>query len=266
MADSNTTISEPDVMKVFSRDDESDNRPESLDHFLRSVRFMLPLLDAVPNMVFFIKDIEARYLLVNRSLVSRLGLKYVSQIIGQTSEVVFSNNFGSVYTAQDRSVMSERKVIGDQLELHLYPSREPGWCITNKYPVVDMQGRIIALVGISYDLQSARIGHPAYSRLADVDTFIKGNIHRHISISELTNITGISVSQLERYCKRIFHLTPRQIIQKARLEKAVELLSTDIGVTEIAMQCGYTDHSAFSRQFKSVMGVSPKQFRAIKLK
>jgi AraC-like DNA-binding protein len=100
--------------------------------------------------------------------------------------------------------------------------------------------------------------------LVDVDTFIKDNIHRHISISELTALTGISVSQLERYCKRIFHLTPRQIIQKARLERAVELLATDVGVTEVAMQCGYTDHSAFSRQFKNIMGVSPKQFRAIR--
>jgi len=71
----------------------------------------------------------------------------------------------------------------------------------------------------------------------------------------------MSVAQLERYCKRIFHLTPRQMIHKVRLEHAHRLLQTDTPITEIALQCGYTDHSAFSRQFKTLTGVSPRQYR-----
>ncbi|VDR29975.1 Adenosine deaminase [Raoultella terrigena] len=46
-------------------------------------------------------------------------------------------------------------------------------------------------------------------------------------MDELTGLSGMSVAQIERYCKRIFHLTPRQMIHKVRLEKATELLAGD---------------------------------------
>ena len=71
----------------------------------------------------------------------------------------------------------------------------------------------------------------------------------------------IQLAQLERYCKRVFHLTPRQMIQKVRLEHAHRLLLTDIPITQVALQCGYTDHSAFTRQFKALTGFTPRQYR-----
>ncbi|MNR53209.1 Melibiose operon regulatory protein [compost metagenome] len=70
------------------------------------------------------------------------------------------------------------------------------------------------------------------------------------------------MAQLERHCKRVFQLTPRQMIHKARLEEASRLLlETEQPITEIALRCGYTDHSAFSRQFRALTGLSPSQYR-----
>ncbi len=36
----------------------------------------------------------------------------------------------------------------------------------------------------------------------------------------------------------------------------------EASIAEIAYQCGYADHSAFSRQFKALTGMSPVQYRA----
>ena len=41
------------------------------------------------------------------------------------------------------------------------------------------------------------------------------------------------------------------MIHKVRLEHAHYLLDTGVTITEIAMRCGYADHSAFTRQFKN---------------
>lgn len=237
------------------------HRPENIEQLLAGVALLLPMLDVIPNAAIFIKDDQARYVLANRTLVERCGLKQLKPLLGKTSADVFPAQFGPGYTEQDQRVLKQGEVLEDQLELHLYGSREPGWCMTHKRPLYNRAGEIIGLMGISVDLQSASDMHPAYQRLAAVDDFIRSHFYRPISLSELTRIAGISVAQLERYCKRVFHLTPRQMIQKVRLENAHRLLLTDLPITDVAIQCGYTDHSAFSRQFKALTGFTPRQYR-----
>jgi AraC-like DNA-binding protein len=236
-------------------------RPPSLEALLMGVAQLMPMLDVLPNATIFIKDREARYVLANSTLVQRCGLKSLTPLLGKTSAEVFPAKLGPGYTEQDRRVLEQGHILEDQLELHLYGSREPGWCLTHKWPLYNSEDEVIGLVGISVDLQAARETHPAYQRLAEVDGYIRANFHRRVTLSELTRLAGISVAQLERYCKRVFQLTPRQMIQKVRLEHAHRLLQTDMPITEVALQCGYTDHSAFTRQFKELTGFTPSQYR-----
>jgi AraC-like DNA-binding protein/PAS domain-containing protein len=236
-------------------------RPETLDRWVAGVAPLLPMLDVIPNAAIFIKDVEARYVLANRTLVERCGLKQQAQMLGKTSTDVFPAQFGPGYTEQDQRVLKQGLVLENQLELHLYRSREPGWCMTHKRALYNHAGEIIGLMGVSVDLQSASDMHPAYQRLAAVDEHIRTHFHQPITLRDLTRIAQISVAQLERYCKRVFHLTPRQLIQTVRLENAHRLLLTNLPITDVAIQCGYTDHSAFSRQFKMLTGFSPRQYR-----
>lgn len=238
-------------------------RPQSIEELLSGLAFLLPLFDAIPNATVFIKDLQARYLLANQALVQRCGKKHLRQMLGKTSAEVFPSHLGPGYTEQDRRVLEEGRVLEDQLELHLYGTKEPGWCLTHKRPLYDRRGQIIGLAGISVDLQSASDTHPAFQRLAQVDAYIRAHFHRPVTLGELTKIAGVSVAQLERYCKRVFHLTPRQMIHKVRLEHAHRLLHTDLPITEVALQCGYSDHSAFTRQFKTLTGFTPKQYRQV---
>ncbi|HIE4797542.1 TPA: helix-turn-helix domain-containing protein [Serratia marcescens] len=236
-------------------------RPNNLRDLLNTLALIAPLLNAIPNVVFFIKDAQARYLLANLTLARRCGFKTVAPLLGKTSADVFPAQLGSGYTEQDLRVLRHGVLIQDQLEMHLYNGRETGWCLTQKLALYDVQGKIIGMAGISHDLQEAKANHPAYQRLAAIDVYIRRHYARPIALEELTALTGLSVAQIERYCKRIFHLTPRQMIHKVRLEKATELLAGELPITDIALQCGYTDHSAFSRQFKAMTGSTPRDFR-----
>jgi len=110
-------------------------RPESIDALLVGIAPILPLLDDIPNTVFFIKDLKARYLSANLTLALRCGFKTVQPLLGKTSAEVFPAQLGPRYTEQDQRVLEQGLTLQDQLELHLYGSREPGWCLTHKRPL-----------------------------------------------------------------------------------------------------------------------------------
>lgn len=237
-------------------------KPCDLPTLLSSLQPIAPLLDTLLDVVFFIKDCEARYAFVNQTLARRCGFKESAELLGRTADMVFPERFGPLYTAQDRRVLSSGRELADQLELHLYYGNQPIWCLTHKLALLDTQGHIVGLAGISRDLQLPQSSHPAFPKLAAVDAHIRSHFSRPISLAELTAIAGFSVAQLERHCKRVFQLTPRQMIHKARLEESSRLLlETDLPITEIALRCGYTDHSAFSRQFRALTSLAPSQYR-----
>ncbi len=71
----------------------------SLEQLLSSLELVSPLFDAMPGVVFFIKDTEARYALVNQTLAQRCGFKRKQDLVGRTAEEVFPARFGPLYTA-----------------------------------------------------------------------------------------------------------------------------------------------------------------------
>jgi AraC-like DNA-binding protein len=225
--------------------------------------FAEELFDLLADVVFFVKDAEGRYVLVNVTLMRRCGLQDKRGLIGRTPLDVFPAELGASYAAQDRQVITTGEPIHDRLELHLYPNRAPGWCLTHKIPLFDRDGQIVGLAGISRDLRMPDKEHPVYRRIAVAVTYIQEHYDEPLRVEELARIAKISVAQFERYLQRIFDLTPKQLIIKTRLDAAAHLLAGDRSVAEIALSCGYADHSAFSRQFRVIVGLSPIKYRAL---
>ncbi len=218
------------------------------------------LFDLVPEVVFFIKDRAGRYAAVNQTLVERCGLAGKRAILGRTTADLFPTPLGKRYLEQDRQVCSSGVAMTNLLELHLYPNRSEGWCLTDKLPLGDADGRVIGLVGLSRDVQL-----PGESRLDDLAAVVE-HIRRHhaeeLRVEALADLAGMSVYQLNRRLRSVFALTASQLITKTRIDAASHLLRTSSQtVTAIALACGYGDHSAFTRQFGSAVGLSPSQYR-----
>jgi AraC-like DNA-binding protein len=226
--------------------------------------FAAPLFDALPDVVFFVKDGDCRYVAVNDTLVRRCGLNTKASLIGRTAEQAFGEPFGALWLAQDRDVMASGANIDGQLELHIYPDRDPGWCLTTKLALRDADGAVVGLCGISRDLAMPDKQNSAYRRIAAVTRTIADNYAEPLAMPVLAEQAGMSVAQLERYFLRIFHITPRQLIIKTRLEAASRMLAGTHSIAQIAQDCGYGDHSAFTRQFKATVGMTPGQYRQLK--
>ena len=80
-------------------------------------------------------------------------------------------------------------------------------------------------------------------------------------------LAGLSLSSFERQIRRVYGLTPSQLLTRARLDAATRLLrETDLPIARVAAECGYFDHSAFARVFRSVVGLTPVQFRGLQFR
>jgi AraC-like DNA-binding protein len=230
------------------------------------------LFDALPDVVFFAKDAGGRYTHGNQTLLERLRLTKRAQLVGRRTDELFPGGLGDRYREQDERVLRDGVEIAGQLELHLYPNRAPGWCLTHKlaWREAAPSGRqeIVGLVGLSRDLASPGLSHatpPAtYARVARVVERLQRDYAEPLQIGDLAREAGLSIAQLERHVTQLYRVTPRQLLARARLDAALALLAGDASIAGIAHACGYTDHSAFARQFRRSTGVSPREWRALR--
>lgn len=221
------------------------------------------LFDQLPDLVFFVKNLRGEYVVVNKTLTTRCGLREKSDLLGRRADELFPAPLGESYRQQDETVILQGKNIVDQLELHFYPSRGRGWCLTSKFPLLDRKGGVIGLVGISKDLQTANDRGDDYPAVAKAVGHMKEHLGDPLRVADLAGIAGLSPYQFEQRVIRIFHLTVSQLLQKTRMEAALgKLRDTDDPISRIALDCGYSDQSAFTRKFRQTTGVSPSAFRA----
>ncbi|MGO4701370.1 helix-turn-helix domain-containing protein [Dyella sp. 2RAB6] len=224
------------------------------------------LFDALPDVVFFVKDGQGRYTHANLTLVRRLGLKQRADVIGRSVVELFPATLGGSYASQDRRVL-DGEVIENQLEVHIFPNRVPGWCLTCKRPLLKsakgQRGEVHGIVGISRDLGKPDGRHPTYVRLRRVLAYLQEHYAEGVRVAKLAELAGVSVAQLERHFRRVFQLTPQQVQTKLRIEAAMRLLRGAESVAAIGLACGFADQSAFARQFKATVGMTPRDYRAI---
>lgn len=219
------------------------------------------LFDALPDVVFFVKDGNGRYTHANLTLVRRLGLKHRADVIGRNVTELFPASLGGSYASQDRRVL-EGEVIENQLEVHMFANRVAGWCLTCKRPL-RQRGEVRGIVGISRDLGKPDGRHPTYVRLRRVLAYLQEHYAESVRVAKLAELADVSVAQLERHFRRVFQLTPQQVQTKLRIEAAMRLLTGDQSVAAIGLACGFADQSAFARQFKATVGMTPRDYRAM---
>jgi len=219
------------------------------------------LFDALPDVVFFVKDTEGRYTHANLTLLARLGLKRRQQIVGRRVAELFPVSLSGAYAAQDDRVLAGES-IEDHLEVHLFPNRAPGWCLTCKRPL-RQGGSIRGLVGISRDLGQPDGRHPTYDRLRCAFAYLQEHYAATVRMRTLADLADLSVAQLERHFRRVFQLTPQQVLGKLRIEAAMRMLRGAQSVASIGAACGFADQSAFARRFKATVGMTPRAYREL---
>lgn len=101
-----------------------------------------------------------------------------------------------------------------------------------------------------------------YKRIKRVLRYIDDNLIDDITIKELSQIFNASESVLLKSFKQTVGSSPIQYILKKRIEKARYLIiTTDKKICDIAIECGFNDMSYFAKQFKKIVGTTPKEYK-----
>ena len=220
------------------------------------------LFDCSPDAAFFVKDAAGRYVAVNESLLERHGLKSKSQVIGKCPRDICPGDFGRIPTEQDEKVLRTGRPLVDHLELQWHRPNDPVWCLTTKLPIRDSGGVIVGLIGFSRDIRVPVEPHEIPKDFASGLEEFEQTLSSEVTPAWLSRRSKLPHQRLARLTKRLFGLTPSQFITKSRIAAASRMLrDPDRSVAEIAHACGFNDHSAFTRAFRSATGMTPSEYR-----
>ena len=109
----------------------------------------------------------------------------------------------------------------------------------------------------------ARIGarHP---KLVGIIEKMEANLEDPLSPSLLAKQSGLSTRQLERLFRRYLDRSPKRYYLELRLKKARSLLlQTDMSVINVALACGFSSPSHFSKCYRAFYGRTPYRERGI---
>ena len=99
-------------------------------------------------------------------------------------------------------------------------------------------------------------------RIAESVSYMEAHFTEEIDIDSLARKAHTSPRNFHRVFLAATGKTPLAYIIGLRVMKAVHLLEfTDLGITEIAFECGFADSNYFARQFRNLMNESPSEFR-----
>ena len=133
-----------------------------------------------------------------------------------------------------------------------------------KYYNINLQNNILYIGTI---MCAKKFSSTSEKEVAFAMHYFRNNYNTEISIEEYSESRGLSNCWFIQCFKEITGSSPLQYILKLRISNAQSLLeNTDYTITEIANMVGYTNSLYFSRLFHKYIGMSPKEYRKVKLK
>jgi AraC family transcriptional regulator len=100
-------------------------------------------------------------------------------------------------------------------------------------------------------------------QLSQVLDYINDHLDHDIKLADLAALLDMSPFHFSHMFKQAIAISPYQYLLQQRIERAKQLLKqTDQPIMEIALLCGFNNHSHLSQQFRRFTGMTPKTYRS----
>ena len=112
---------------------------------------MNSLMDNLPDRIYF-KDLESRFIRVNKAMATKHGLNEMKKIEGLTDFDLFTHEHAIQAFNDEQEIIRTGKPIVNIEEKETYADGRITWAQTSKMPLLNLEGKIIGTFGISRDI------------------------------------------------------------------------------------------------------------------
>ena len=215
------------TMRIESYFGVQDANPNSLAiipaHFDRRQTIVSPLC----KYLYFRTDILSLFPQLDRIILKE------SQCM---DEILFYVN--RIIDDENRTIPGAKTEVSNDYRLHLF-------------------SLIAELIRHEAKAEIVRTGNP-------LELFLKkaGNVSQNITVEEYAKKLNLSISAFFKRCVAETGYSPKEFIQRQRLQRAQSLLRySEYTISDIALQVGYANAFSFSKAFHKAIGQSPKEYR-----
>lgn len=136
-----------------------------------------------------------------------------------------------------------------------FSSQEPG-------SIVSGNSLLLQLLSVLFH-RSRPAKHPGPAVQCCLE-YMQLHFSEKISLEFLGNLTGYSAIHILRLFKNDMGQSPHEYLSALRMKRARQLLSdTDVPVSRLAIDCGFSSESYFHAMFKKQSGMSPGEYRRV---
>ena len=108
---------------------------------------------------------------------------------------------------------------------------------------------------------------PHKSYALTVLNYMKNNLEKNITLDLVASQVNLNKSYLVRLFKATYGKTPIHVLNSLRMEKAFDLIiNTNMNISQIAFECGYSSDSYFISEYKKHFGETPLKTRSKRLR
>jgi len=221
---------------------------------------VLELFDYLKDVLFWIKDRKGTFRWVNTTLMVHMGRSNRDQIIGRTDFDLFEPYLANQYQMDDAQVLRGRPITS-RVEMIVF-HHTPRWLVTSKLPLRNASGRIVGTAGVA--TMAAGEGSRIWteSRLAPAMAYIKEHYHEPVSIRAMAQTCGLSIGSFHRQFRDTYLCTPHTYVRQLRVRMSCqELVFSRRPIAVVAAECGFSDQSHFTKEFRRIMGETPRNYR-----
>ena len=246
----------------MTRKDKSRFREAFFREAGENLRTAAALFDSLPDVGTYVKDAEGRFVAMNRKNCEMCGVRDEFAVIGLRSCDLFPAQQAELYMSLDREVLRTGKPLTNNANTHTVDN-SPAVSHVCIHPVRSADGsRIIGTACVYHLTRIPEAEIDWHGRIKSITNHINHHLADRIALDDLAKLGNTTPRKLIAAFNQILGTTPAQYVIAMRINKARMLLeTTDRPIVDIALACGFCDHSHFVHTFRREQGVTPGDYR-----